>query len=159
MIEFLSGKTVPQKGAPRMDATQGSFRGGGRGGAAQSREMVRIHGLIAQYEQLLTFLKQFGALLSSVHPSHFLSSEQNLRYQQYLTPGVSRRQVEKAFYPKSVDAWMTCVLQTIKIFLLNRITLKAFRALPGMTDQIDSPVSPPIGDDIVEDESKPGLSR
>mmetsp|Transcript_20679 Transcript_20679/g.39293 ORF Transcript_20679/g.39293 Transcript_20679/m.39293 type:complete len:2902 (+) Transcript_20679:155-8860(+) len=156
MIEFLSGRQVPQKagGGARMDNTQGSFRGGGRGGAAQSREMARIHGLIAQYDQLLTFLKQHGALLSSVHPSHFLSSEQNLRYQQSQNVGVGRRQVEKAFFPKSVEAWMTCILQTIKIFLLNRITLRAFRALPGMTDQIDAPVSPPVGEETMQEEEQ-----
>jgi len=163
MIEFLSGKMVPQKASgARMDQTGGSFRGGGKGGASQSREMVRIIGLIAQYECLLTFLKQYGALLSSVQPSHFLSSEQNQRYQQSVAPtgsGISRRGLDKAFYPKSVEAWTTCIMQTIKIFLLNRITLRTFRALPGMTDQIDAPVSPPVGEDVVEEENKPGMSR
>jgi hypothetical protein len=159
MIEFLSGRQAPQKGGgARMDQTGGSFRGGGRGGASQSREMIKIMTKIGQYETLLTFLKQYGALLSSVHPSHFLSSDENLRYQQSLTPGVSRRQVEKSFYPKSVDAWTTCIMQTIKIFLLNRITLRSFKALPGMTDQIDAPVAPQVGDDPVEEEIKAATS-
>jgi len=44
--------------------------------------------------------------------------------------------------------------------LLNRITLRTFRALPGMTDQIDAPVSPlVVGEDNAEEETKPGLSR
>jgi hypothetical protein len=164
MIEFLSGRSVPQRGAQggaRMDNTAGSFRSG-RGTTSQSREMIKIQGLIQQYENLLTFLKSYGALLSSVHPSHMLSAEHYLRYQQSLYPGISRRQVEKTFFPKSVDAWTTCVLQTIKIFLLNRITLKTFRSLPGMTDQIDAPVSAPVGEDNIAEgveEGKPSISR
>ncbi|CAE8643317.1 unnamed protein product, partial [Polarella glacialis] len=166
MIEFLSAKQVQQKGGAggggggggtRMDSTGGSFRGGGdRGNKAKSREMVRIQGLLQQYETLLNFLKQHGALLSSVRPEHFLSYEMYLRYQQSQNVGVTRRQVEKTFFPKSMEAWLTCILQTIKIFLLNRITPKAFKALPGMTEQMDLPVSPSVGDDV---ESAPPTER
>merc|ERR1719335_1928401 len=61
-------------------------------------------------------------------------------------------QNEKNFYPKSIDAWMNAILQTIKVFLLNRITPKVFRQLPGMSDQIDGTVSGIMGDDQQQEE-------
>eukprot|EP00931_Biecheleriopsis_adriatica_P036216 TRINITY_DN2086_c0_g1_i7.p1 TRINITY_DN2086_c0_g1~~TRINITY_DN2086_c0_g1_i7.p1 ORF type:complete len:2928 (-),score=554.29 TRINITY_DN2086_c0_g1_i7:9-8792(-) len=153
MIEFLSGKSVNKGSAggnSRMDTTNSSFRGGGdRGGAkGKSKEMVKIQALMQQYESLLNFLKQHGALLSSVRPEHFLSFDQFLRYQQSLNIGVTQRQVNKMFFPKSMEAWLTCILQTVKVFLLNRITMKAFKSLPGMTADMDQPVALPVGEDL-----------
>jgi hypothetical protein len=142
MIEFLSGKSVPQ-GRARVET------GGGRGnmgssGRSRNREMIRIHALMGQYEAMLTFLKSHGGLLASVKPEHFLSLDQYLRFQQTQYPGTKRHVTEKAFYPKSVESWLTCILQTIKIFLLNRITPRHYKALPGLTEVIDQPVSSPI---------------
>eukprot|EP00438_Fugacium_kawagutii_P004739 Skav210689 [mRNA] locus=scaffold346:132964:135263:+ [translate_table: standard] len=48
-----------------MDNTGSSFRGD-RGAKQKSREMQKILQLMQQYEVLLNFLKQHGALLSSV---------------------------------------------------------------------------------------------
>ncbi|CAJ1445026.1 unnamed protein product [Effrenium voratum] len=149
MIEFLSGKSVPNKALPppqRLDNTGNSFRGNDRGGGAKkSREMQKILQLMQQYEVLLNFLKQHGALLSSLRPEHFLSHENYLQYQQSMNVGITRRQVDKMFFPKSMEAWMTSMLQTVKIFLLNRITHKAFKTLPGMTPELDQPVGAPVG--------------
>jgi len=149
MIMFLSGKDASAKSAaaPRVENAQSSMRSSDRGTKQKSREMLNIQRLLQNYKGLLEFLKQNGALLSSVRPEHFLSNEQYFRYQQSLNAGVSRRQCDKAFYPKSMEAWMTCILQTIKIFLLNRVTYKMFKTLPGMTEEIDQPVSGPIGDE------------
>lgn len=162
MIEFLSGKTVPNKGGAGRgaDGTSSSFRTTDRGGKGKNREMVKISGLLTQYDQLLLFLKNNGALLASVRPEHFLSCDQYLRYMQANsgTPlsGAQRRHVEKQFYPRSMDAWLSCILQAIKIFLLNRITLKAFRALPGMTESADTPVSGAGGEDAAAAELQVG---
>ncbi|CAE7358857.1 CFAP47 [Symbiodinium natans] len=150
LIEFLSGKMVPNKAAApaapqRMDNTGSSFRGNDRGAKQKSREMQKILQLMQQFEVLLNFLKQHGALLASVRPEHFLSHENYLRYQQSLNVGITRRQVDKMFFPKSMEAWMTCILQTVKIFLLNRITSKAFKTLPGMTAEMDHPVGAAVG--------------
>lgn len=142
MIEFLSGRPVPA-GRSRVE-TGGRGAGSGR---SRNRDMARIETLRQQYEAMLNFLKQHGGLLSSVRPEHFLSSEMYLRYQQSIVPGILRRQVEKVFYPKSIEAWLTCIMQTIKIFLLNRITPRSYKQLPGLTELIDQPVSPPVGED------------
>lgn len=147
MIEFLSGKAVPQKGRGGADGTSSSFRSNDRGGKGKNRELVKITALMAQYEQLLHFLKTHGAMLASVRPEHFLSSEHYLRLMQSSNAGLTRRQVEKVFYAKSMEAWLSCILQTIKVFLLSRITYKSFKTLPGMTDTIDFPVSGPVGED------------
>lgn len=155
MIEFLWGKPVPQKGGAGGGVARGAvesttsspMKGGDRGGKQKNREMVKVNALCAQYENLLYFLKTNGALLSCVRPEHFLGSDMYLRYMQNQNPGVTRRQVEKVFYPKSVEAWLSCILQTIKIFLLNRITLKSFKSLPGMTEQINMPVSGPVSEE------------
>eukprot|EP00927_Polykrikos_kofoidii_P033789 TRINITY_DN28631_c0_g1_i1.p1 TRINITY_DN28631_c0_g1~~TRINITY_DN28631_c0_g1_i1.p1 ORF type:complete len:1661 (+),score=302.97 TRINITY_DN28631_c0_g1_i1:478-4983(+) len=146
MIEFLSGKQVPAKNA-RTDNGQTRTDNRGPAGRARTRDMQRILSVTSQYESLLTFLKTNGALLASVRPEHFLSSDQYLKFQQNSYHGVQRRQVEKSFFPKSIEAWLTCILQTIKIFLLNRVNLRAFRALPGMTEAIDQPVSGPLIDE------------
>lgn len=124
MIEFLSGKTVPQGAGGK--AVQREDKKGSRHGN-KSKEMQVINQRLAQYEGLLNFLKQHGGLLAAVRPEHFLSNEQFLRFQQIGNPTVSRRQVEKLFFPTSIDAWLTAILQTIKVFLLSRITPKAFR--------------------------------
>jgi len=157
MIEFLSGKNVPQKGAggARMENTTSSFRSSDKGRHQKSREMTKIQGLYQQYEALLNFLKQHGAMLSAVRPEHFLSNEQYLRYMQSLNAGITRRQVEKTFYAKSMEAWLTCILQTIKVFFLNRITLRSFKALAGMSETIGQPVSAPLGEDVVADTGEP----
>mmetsp|Transcript_76352 Transcript_76352/g.221693 ORF Transcript_76352/g.221693 Transcript_76352/m.221693 type:complete len:2886 (+) Transcript_76352:129-8786(+) len=148
MIEFLSGKSVPQKGRGGAEGTSSSFRGTDRGAKGKNRELVKITALMAQYEQLLLFLKTHGAMLASVRPEHFLSSEQYLRYMQSFNTGLMRRQAEKVFYGKSMEAWLSCTLQTIKIFLLNRITFKSFKTLPGMTDVIDAPVSGSASEEV-----------
>jgi len=157
MIEFLSGKQVPQKGGvgagSRADNMQ-SLRGD-RSAKQKNKELVRIQGMCQQYEQLLTFLKQHGALLSSIRPEHFLSHEQFLRYMQSETPGITRRQVEKMFFVKSMEAWFTGILQTIKIFLLFRVTPKSFKALPGMTEIADQPISGPVSEDGMPDPGEP----
>ena len=37
--------------------------------------------------------------------------------------------MDKVFFPKSMEAWLTSLLQTVKIFLLNRITHKALGSI------------------------------
>merc|ERR1719223_1936964 len=113
--------------------------------------MVRIQGMCQQYEHLLTFLKQHGALLSSVRPEHLLGHDHFLRYMQSESPGITRRQVEKMFFVKSMEAWFTCILQSIKIFLLFGVTPKLFKVLPGMTEIADQPISGPVSEDGMPD--------
>jgi hypothetical protein len=151
MIEFLSGKAVPAarragESGPNTRANMGSSQ------RTRNREMIKINQLMGQYESMLTFLKQHGGLLAHVKPEHFLSLDQYLRFQQSQVPGTKRVSTEKQFYPKSIEAWLSCILQTIKIFLLNRITPRHYKTLPGLTEQIDQPVSPPIDDAATQDQ-------
>jgi len=154
MIEFLSGKQVPLKTRAdqtnRMENTASSFRTSDKVAKGKDKDIIKIQAVVSQFELLLNFLKQHGALLSSVRPEHFLSCEQYVRFTQHNHPGMSRRHAEKSFYPRSMEAWMSSILQTVKIFLLNRVTHKSLKALPGMTDLIDMPVSGTAGADDPE---------
>ena len=124
------GKDAPAAAAPAVEETQegASPRG------LRSREMQRVQMQVATYEQLLTHLKQYGALLCSVKPEHFLSLDMFHKYMQHQYPGMSRKACDKIFVFKSPDAWVSVITQLVKIFILNRITPKVFRNLPGMID-------------------------
>jgi hypothetical protein len=141
IIEFLSGKNVGQKGGQDKMGSTARDKNGKNGKNQAQVQLQKIQAQVQQYEQMLNFLKQHGALLSPVRPEHFLSYEQYLRLQQSLNPLISRRSVERSFFPKSVEAWLTAILQTVKVFLLNRVTAKTFKSLPGVSEEIDQPIT------------------
>ena len=158
MVELFSGKPVPKDGGASGSETNDSIGKGGKAkgkgkGAAEAapgveeteaagasprglrtREQQRVQQQVATYENLLTHLKQYGALLCSVKPEHFLTNDMFHKYMQHQHPGMSRKAIEKTFVFKSPDAWVSVICQLVKIFILNRITPKVFRNLPGMTD-------------------------
>jgi len=43
------------------------------------------------------------------------------------------RKMEKEFPPLSRQAWLTILVQIIKVFVLSRVTVSAFKQLPGMS--------------------------
>ncbi|GBG28496.1 Cilia- and flagella-associated protein 65 [Hondaea fermentalgiana] len=47
-----------------------------------------------------------------------------------------RHQLEREFPPVSTNAWASVILQILKLFVLNRVTVKQLRGLPGCTDAI-----------------------
>ena len=95
---------------------------------------MKISTLCAQYEAMLTFFKQHGALLSHIRPEHFLSKDLYVKYMLQTYPGISKRRCERQHAQKSAEAWLHTIYQCIRIFLLNRVTPKVFRNLPGMQD-------------------------
>lgn len=93
-----------------------------------------IKQLYKQYEDLLDYLKKFGALLNTVRPEFLLSQHE---YSQYLksTPNelqLKPKQIQHRWPYMSMDSWTTLLYQIIKMYHLSRVTPKGFKSLPGM---------------------------
>jgi hypothetical protein len=96
------------------------------------KDLVKL--LYKQYEDLLDYLKKFGALLNTVRPE-FLMSQQE--FSQYLksTPNdlqLKPKQIQHRWPYMSMDSWTTLIFQIIKLYLLNRVTPKSFKTIPGI---------------------------
>eukprot|EP00698_Gefionella_okellyi_P007756 TRINITY_DN1898_c0_g1_i1.p1 TRINITY_DN1898_c0_g1~~TRINITY_DN1898_c0_g1_i1.p1 ORF type:complete len:2231 (+),score=540.36 TRINITY_DN1898_c0_g1_i1:707-6694(+) len=100
-IAFMSGKAV---------ITKSKITAGSRQEKAQA--------LLAQYEEMLTFLKSHGALVNNVKPENLLRAQ--------------KRSTERNFASLSTDAWLTTLLQAVRVFMLSRVTLKSLAVLPGV---------------------------
>jgi len=93
--------------------------------------------LITQYETLLKWLKENGALLNTIRPEYLLSMADFSRFLKS-TPELLQlkaRQIERRFPYLSMDAWITLLYQILKVFGIARITPKAFKTLPGMSPE------------------------
>ena len=96
------------------------------------REIVKK--LVTQYDVLLKWLKENGALLNTIRPEYLLSMTDFGRYlkstpeQLQLKP----KQIERRFPYLSADSWITLLYQILRVFVLGRLTPKSFKALPGM---------------------------
>ncbi|KAJ3348205.1 Cilia- and flagella-associated protein 47 [Entophlyctis luteolus] len=99
------------------------------------------------YQELLNFLIGAGALLHSVKPEFLMSVEDfrtycqsQMEYMQTANRGACVHDefveytglIEAHFSIISKEAWITVLLQIIRIFVMQLITLKSFRALPGV---------------------------
>ena len=93
--------------------------------------------LYIQYEELLNFLKKHGAMLNTVRPEFLLSQADYSRYMKStpLELQLRPKQIQHRWPYISMDSWTTLIYQTIKIFMLNRITPKGFRSLPGLSPE------------------------
>ena len=107
VIEECSGKEV--KDRPKKLST---------------KRIERVGQLIGQYQALITFLTAKGAYLHNVRPELLLS------FEEYELAG--NKLDEDQFGSLSLSSWSSMVYQTIKIFVLNRITRKHILALPGI---------------------------
>ena len=89
--------------------------------------------LLSQYSQLITYLKSNGALLNTIRPEYLLSLQDFSRYLKTSSGlQLKPRQIERRWPYLSMDAWITLLYQIIRVFLLNRISAKTFRTLPGI---------------------------
>lgn len=98
--------------------------------------------MLKQYEDALTFMKMHGALLNHVRAEHLLSMAQFARVLALQrdpnikrSPADARKQkqwLDKHFSHLSRDSWLTLMYQAIKTFVLSRVTLKSFKAVPGL---------------------------
>ena len=96
------------------------------------KELVRL--LYKQYEELLDYLKKYGALLNTVRPEFLLSQHE---FAQYLKSSpeelqLKPKQIQHRWPYMSMDSWTTLLYQIIRMFLLNRVTPKSFKSLPGI---------------------------
>lgn len=112
--------------------------------------------LLGQYEKILTYLKASGALLNAVKPEMLLDSKDFHRLCQGYQRRVDHREVSlveadrmqlwidldatpqgrEEMLKIAGDAWRTVLTQTIKIFVLSRVTPKQFRATPGLEPEL-----------------------
>ena len=120
IIESATGKAVP---------------GQNRKVSANKREEAGL--LLAQYVELLTFLKSYGALTSSIKPEFLLGTDLFQRLYMDGKSGMDLEDEHRAFfenyYPMICSAsWMRLLYQIIKLFIFNRISPKLLKSLPGL---------------------------
>uniref|UniRef100_A0A0G4F070 Calponin-homology (CH) domain-containing protein n=1 Tax=Chromera velia CCMP2878 TaxID=1169474 RepID=A0A0G4F070_9ALVE len=126
-------------------ANLAALLGKGEGGKRIKGE-PRIVSLVLQFENFLTFLKQHGALLCHIRPEWLLPRDMFVKHVQAqpvknvrsasggIFTGYPRRHLERQWTLKAPEAWMTVCLQILRVFLLNRLTPRAFRTVPGLQD-------------------------
>lgn len=125
LVELLSGKQVPNK----------QYKN-----SANKKEAAE--NLLSLFDALLVFLKSHGALLNAVKPEMLLEYEDfdrilNARSNQATAPEQLDAidlwsDIENNFQTVSAQAWNMVIMQTFKVFVLGRITLKGFKTLPGV---------------------------
>ncbi|CAM9334154.1 unnamed protein product [Discosporangium mesarthrocarpum] len=135
-IEIMSGRRVPGQAWQRV----------------KHRAEDRVVQLIGQYRQMLRFLKEKGCLLNSVRPEALLDRSDYIRGRrlealgatgsggsaggaQRMTPS-QLRELEEQWgqeWPHvSREAWTSVMYQSIRSFMLSRVTPKALSAVPGV---------------------------
>ena len=128
LIAFLTKRTPPQMS--KIDPT--------------SKKLARIEVLHKQYESLITFLKENGAMLNTIRPEYLLSHQDLLayfkrNYNQYASPNANKIS-EKHHRYLSMDAWSTLFYQILKIYYLCRVSLKTFKGMKELPS--DRPLMP-----------------
>lgn len=132
MVQYLSGKKPPGQATTKQLS---------QANAGNIKDAIKV--LISQYEELINFLKVNGAHLNTVRPEYLISISD---YNKFLKinqkdGNASQRVVDKMFPYLSIEAWVTVFYQVMRIYYLNRITPKNFKALPGVPAN-DSNVEP-----------------
>ena len=89
-----------------------------------------LKNLMIQYEELINFLKVNGAHLNTVRPEYLLSLSD---YQKFVKIHPTSAEMKpRMFSYISLESWITIFYQILKIYYLNRVTPKSFKALPGI---------------------------
>ncbi|KAJ3013810.1 Cilia- and flagella-associated protein 47 [Thoreauomyces humboldtii] len=108
-----------------------------------------VKAVYAQNAEVLTYLVANGALLSPVKPEFLLSLEEYRLHNQMDTICQKRemgtplyeehyeykQKVEKYWEAISKDTWCTLLLQIVRVFMAQPVTLRMFRNLPGVDKQ------------------------
>lgn len=120
LLNYLLGKQLPFKA--KID------------GIIKKVDKMKV--VLKQYETLILFLQGNGAFLSTIRPYYLLSySEYNLFVKNFPNEFVNSnalRMSEQRFRYISLDCWITLFYQMIKIYSLNKITLKTLKNLPNI---------------------------
>jgi len=120
LIQFLTGKTPAGKASLTLI----------------TKKAEKIKALHKQYDDLLRVLKENGALLNTIRPEYLLrhadyNSYMKQQDNQFIQPN-NIKLTENKFVYLSTDAWITLFYQTLKIYFLGKVSLKTFKATPGM---------------------------
>jgi len=120
VVESATGKTVP-----------------GQKTRLSNNRKEEAQQALAGYVELSTFLKSFGALINTVKPEYLLSWElfQRLFMDQRGSQPMSEELA--AFYEANYTllnkgSWLIILYQTIKLFVVNRLTPRLLKSLPGV---------------------------
>ena len=118
VIQMVSGKTVPLPDPP----------------TDRKNEKLALRHEMASMDAVLAFLRAHGAMLAHVKPEMLLPLEE---YMKLLSGGgqlsrKERKAIRKDHEVRHPEGWIDVLFQSIKVFVLGRITPKAFRSLPGM---------------------------
>jgi hypothetical protein len=95
--------------------------------------VAHCQALIAQYEELILFLKENGGLLNSIRPYFLLSYQDYLNYIK-IDPAKDHVAVSCLRIPENrfdyiqTESWVQLTNQIVKIFYLSRVTLKPQRS-------------------------------
>lgn len=123
LINFLTGKNLSFK--EKIDS--------------KWKRSDKIAALLRQYQQLIKYLKEEGALLNTIRPQYLLSYlDYNafLKTQSHDNLSASAIKVtENRFNYISADSWITLIYQILKIYYLSRISMKTFKTLPGIPSE------------------------
>lgn len=95
--------------------------------------------LLKQYEELLRYLKENGALLNNIRPQYLLSFSDYHIYiksqkNEHFSPACLRLS-ESKFYYLSTDSWIALFYQIMKIYYISRVTLKIMKNMPGLPSE------------------------
>lgn len=130
LITYLSGKRPP-----------GQVNSKQLSSAIQNNAKDGLKVLLTQYEELINFLKINGAHLNTVRPEYLLHKDEYFKFLKMYPKDENMKQktVERVFPYLSKESWITVFYQVLRIYFLNRVTAKNFKALPGVPP-IDSSV-------------------
>lgn len=163
ILEMLCTKkpgAAAASGIPRMNGPTGSTNkaaaksasnpGGSGGSSAVQSKRDLVSRIIAQYTELLKFLKSYGAMVHDVQAEHlfrqdyYVAACEDSRADPSLLsspalasmPFVQRRGIlEREWKVVSASAWMKVLYQVIKCFLLYRITAKTYQQQQQVSQQ------------------------
>ena len=134
LITYLSGKRPPGQASSKTIAAANQ---------TNAKDVLKV--LLTQYEELINYLKVNGAHLNTVRPEYLLNTSDYTKFLK-LNPkeeNMKPKVVERVYPYIAMESWLTIFYQVLRIYYLNRITPKNFKALPGISPSetvVDAPM-------------------
>lgn len=101
----------------------------------QGEDAMNKHSrLIEQYEELIYFLKEQGAMLNNIRPHYLLAYQDFLNFQKQdgLRDQISincQKISESQYVYLTADCWVQVFYQLMKIYQFSRISAKSLKAV------------------------------
>lgn len=135
LITYLSGKRPPGQASSKAIATANQ---------ANAKDALKV--LLTQYEELINYLKVNGAHLNTVRPEYLLHTTDYTKFLKMFPKeeNMKPKVVERVYPFIAMESWLTVFYQVLRIYYLNRITPKNFKALPGLIPSeaiVDTPMT------------------